>query len=299
MKVVIAGGTGFLGRALTATLRGQGHEVVLLTRSGRAVSGIPAVVWEPDGSAGGWAETVDGADAVVNLAGESIGAGRWTGVRRRAIRDSRILATRSLVEACRQARRSPATFVSGSAQGYYGDRGDEVLTEASAPGTDFLAGVCVAWESEARRASAFGRLVLLRTALVLDRDEGALPQMVRPFRLFAGGPLGSGRQFVSWIHLDDWAGIAARAIADERFEGAVNAGSPAPARNAELARAIGNALGRPSWISTPAMALRAALGEMADGLLLASQRMMPARALDLGYEFRHAELAATLAGILG
>lgn len=298
MRVVVAGGTGFLGRALSRNLLDRGHEVVLLTRSGRA-AGVRAVAWAPDGTAGAWAEAIDGADAVVNLAGESIGAGRWTDARRRAIRDSRILSTRSLVEACRQAGRRPPVFVSGSAQGYDGDRGDEVLTEASAPGGDFLARVCVEWEAEAGEASPFARVVLLRSALVLDRDEGALPRMVQPFRLFAGGPLGSGRQFVSWIHHEDWVGIATLAIADERFEGAVNVGSPSPARNAEFARAIGKALGRPSWISTPAAVLRAALGEMADGLLLSSQRMTPARALGLGYRFRHDEPHRALAAILG
>ncbi len=298
MKVVIAGGTGFLGRALTAALRAQGHDLLLLTRSGGG-GDVPALKWSPDGRAGEWAESIDGAGALVNLAGESIGAGRWTDDRRRAIRDSRVLATRSLVEACRRARRPPAVFLSGSGQGYYGDRGDEVLTEASAPGTDFLARVCVEWEGEARPASALTRLVVLRTALVLDRDEGALPRMVQPFRLLAGGPLGSGRQFVSWIHLDDWVGLAAMAIADERVEGAVNAGSPVPVRNAEFARAIGKALGRPSWIRTPAPALRAVLGEMADGLLLASQRMAPERALGLGYTFRHPEAGPALAGLLG
>lgn len=297
MKVVIAGGTGFLGRALTATLRGQGHEVVLLTRSGRGGE-VPAVRWAPDGTAGAWADAVDGAGAVVNLAGESIGGERWTDARRRAIRESRVMATRSLVEACRQARRPPGVFVSGSAQGYYGDRGSEVLTEASAPGGDFLAGVCVEWEAEARRASAVARLVLMRTALVLDRDEGALPRMVQPFRLFAGGPLGSGRQFVSWIHHEDWAGIAAMAIADGRVEGPVNAGSPNPVTNAEFARAIGKAIGRPSWIRTPAPALRALLGEMADGLLLASQRMVPERALALGYAFQYPDPRHALAAIL-
>lgn len=296
MRVVVAGGTGFLGRALTSTLL-QGHQVVLLTRSGRAAH-VPAVAWAPDGTVGAWAEAIDGADVVVNLAGESIGAGRWTDARRRAIRDSRILATRSLVEACRQAKRPPSVFVSGSAQGYYGDRGDEVLTEASAPGRDFLAGVCVEWEAEAREASALARLVLLRTALVLDRDEGALPRMVQPFKLLAGGPLGGGRQFVSWIHHEDWVGIVARAIADERFAGPINVGSPNPVRNAEFAKAIGKAVGRPSWISSPAPALRAVLGEMADALLLSSQRMAPARALDLGYEFRHPNHGEALAAIL-
>lgn len=297
MKVVIAGGTGLLGRALTATLVQQGHQVVVLTRS-RRTGGVPFVPWTPDGTVGEWARQIDGANAVVNLAGESIGAGRWTDARRQAIRESRVLPTRSLVEAIRGANRPPGVFVSGSAQGYFGDRGDEILTEASAPGGDFLAGVCIDWEAEAREASRLARVVLLRTAVVLDRDEGALPRMVQPFRLLAGGPLGSGRQFVSWIHHEDWVGIAAQAIVDERFAGPVNVGSPNPVRNAEFARAIGKAIGRPSWIRTPAAALRAALGEMADGLLLSSQRMTPARALDLGYCFRHPDPYAALAGIL-
>ncbi|HSK10853.1 MAG TPA: TIGR01777 family oxidoreductase [Vicinamibacterales bacterium] len=314
MRVVIAGGTGFLGRALSAALLQQGHEVVLLTRAARrpgaAQAGGPGagggpgaalrrVAWVPDGTAGEWGEAVDGADAVVNLAGESIAAGRWTDERRRAIRDSRVFATRSLVEAIRSARRPPPALVSGSGQGYYGDRGDEILTEESAPGSDFLAGVCQEWETEARAASTVARVVLLRTALVLDREEGALPRMIQPFKLFAGGPVGSGRQFVSWVHHEDWVRLAVLAMTDERFVGAVNVGSPNPVTNAEFGRAIGKALGRPSWVRTPAIALRAALGEMAETLLLASQRMVPARALEHGYRFLHPEVAPALKGILG
>ncbi len=237
MRVVIAGGTGLLGRALTAALIQQGHQVVILTRSTRTGS-VPFVSWVPDGTAGEWARAIDGADAVVNLAGESIGAGRWTDARRQAIRESRVLPTRSLVAAIRGANRPPGVFVSGSAQGYYGDRGDEILTEASAPGGDFLAGVCVDWEAEAQEASRLARVVLLRTAVVLDRDEGALPRMVQPFRFLAGGPLGSGRQFVSWIHHEDWVGIAAQAVVDERFAGPANVDSPNPVRNAEFAKAM-------------------------------------------------------------
>ena len=298
MKVVIAGGTGFLGRALVSELAAQGHEVVLLTRGSRAAA-VSSVTWAPDGSAGEWAEAIDGAGAVVNLAGEPIAGGRWTAARKQAIRESRVLATRSLVAAFRQARRPPPVLVGGSGQGYYGDRGDEILTEESAPGGDFLAGVCVEWEAEALRAADRSRVVLLRTGIVLDRDEGALPEMARPFRLFAGGPLGSGRQFVSWIHRDDWVRLAAHAVVDERFAGPLNLGSPNPVTNAEFARAIGGALGRPSWLRTPKAALRAALGEMADALLLSSQRMQPAKATRLGYRFLHPEAGPALAGILG
>jgi uncharacterized protein (TIGR01777 family) len=242
---------------------------------------------------------VDGADAVVNLAGESIGAGRWTGERKRTLRESRMLATRSLAAACLDVSRPPSVLLSASGQNYYGDRGDQELSEASGPGSDFLARLCVDWESWALDAAAATRVVLLRTALVLARDEGALPRMVQPFKLFAGGPLGTGRQFVSWIHLDDWVRIVVLALEDGRFAGPVNVGSPNPVPNAEFARAIGKALGRPSWVRTPAAALRAALGEMAEVLLLSSQRMMPVRAMELGYRFLHPEPYPALAEILG
>jgi uncharacterized protein (TIGR01777 family) len=296
MKIVIAGGSGFLGRALAGSLRGSvAHEVVVLSRH----AGPGAVAWTPDGSIGPWASAVDGAGAVVNLAGESIGGGRWTEERKRAILQSRVLATRSLVGAIEAARQPPAVFVSASAQGYYGDRGDDEVTENDGPGADFLAGVCVQWEAEARKAEGSVRLVLLRTGIVLSRTGGALPRMLLPFRLFGGGPLGSGRQFMPWIHWRDWAGIVAWAIGTDTVRGPLNLSAPTPVRNREFSEAIGRTLHRPSWLPAPAFAIRAALGEMADALLFTSTRMVPSRVSDLGYRFEFPEVEGALKQVLG
>jgi uncharacterized protein (TIGR01777 family) len=302
MKIVIAGGSGFLGRALSGRLVADGHQVLVLTRGGgpsKPWDGARSTAaWNPDGTAGDWASALEGADAVVNLAGASIGDDRWTKERKAAILDSRIDATRSLVAAIGGLGRSPSVLVSASAQGYYGDRRDEELTEDAAPSRDFLAGVCVRWEAEARKASDKCRVVTLRTGIVLAADGGALPRMLLPFKLGAGGPLGSGRQFMSWVHLDDWVGVALLAIADPRVRGPVNLGSPAPVRNREFATALGRALHRPSLVPTPALALRLALGEMAQPLLLASIRMVPAAALAVGYRFRHPDVAEALEAAL-
>ena len=220
MKIVIAGGTGFLGEALVGQALADGHEVVVLTR-GRPDSGpgTPSpspggrasvrAGWLPDGTAGTWASVVDGADAIVNLAGESIGEGRWTAARKARILDSRVLATRSLVQAACAASTPPRVLLNASAVGYYGSRGADVLTEESAPGSDFLASVCTAWEREALEATrCVRRVVVLRSGLVLAQHGGALGMLIAPFKLYAGGPLGSGRQFVPWIHLADWVRLA-------------------------------------------------------------------------------------------
>jgi hypothetical protein len=302
MKIVIAGGSGFLGRALTGRLVADGHQVLVLTRGGepsRPWEGTRSTAaWIPNGTAGDWAAAMDGADAVVNLAGASIGDARWTKERKAAIVDSRIDATRSLVAAVGGLRNPPSVFVSSSAQGYYGDRRDEELTEDAAPSRDFLAGVCVRWEAEARKAADKCRVVTLRTGIVLAADGGALPRMLLPFRLGAGGPFGAGRQFMSWIHVDDWVGIARLALRDPHVDGPVNLGSPAPVRNREFAGALGRALHRPSLVRTPALALRLALGEMAQPLLLASTRMVPAAALACGYRFEHSDVAGALKAVL-
>lgn len=303
MKIVIAGGRGFLGSALTARLVAGEHQVLTLTRGGAGsapwVGPRSAATWTPDGTAGGWASVVDGADAVVNLAGESIGEGRWTAARKVKILESRVAATRSLVAAIHRVDGPPKVLVSSSAQGYYGDRGDEELNEDAPPGSGFLSDVCVRWEAEAGKAEDRVRVVMLRTGLVLSPAGGALPRMLLPFRLGGGGPLGTGRQFVSWIHVDDWVGIAALALESDRLHGPVNVGAPAPVRNRELASVIGRALHRPSLLPAPAFALKLALGGMAQPLLLSSTRMVPARALAAGYEFRHGDIGETLADLLG
>lgn len=302
MKIVIAGGSGFLGRALSERLVADGHQVLVLTRGGgssRPWEGPRSrAAWAPNGAAGDWASVLAGAHAVANLAGTSIGDARWTKARKADILNSRVNATRSLVAAIGGLTTPPPVFVSSSAQGYYGERNDEELGEDAAPGRDFLADVCVRWEAEARKAAGRCRVVTLRTGIVLAADGGALPKMLLPFKLGAGGPFGSGRQFMSWVHLDDWVGIARLALTDERVQGPINLGAPNPVRNREFAAALGRALRRPSWLPAPGFALRFALGEMAQPLLLASTRMVPAAALSSGYRFVHPEVGPALEALL-
>lgn len=309
MKIVIAGGTGFLGKRLTEALAARGHQVVVLTRRPERTppwtfntepGRVRVAAWTPDGTIGGWGTVMEEAGAVINLAGESIGEGRWTPARKQALRDSRLLATRSLVGAMGAAPRPPHLLISASAVGYYGtSRGEQVLTEESKAGTDFLAGLCREWEHEALTAAPVARVVLVRTGLVLSRDGGALPRMLTPFRLFVGGPLGSGRQYVSWIHSSDWTALVVWMMTQEGIQGAVNATAPNPIANREFVRAIGHAIGRPSLLPTPAFALRALLGEMADALVLGGQRVAPARALAGGFRFKFEDVGRALSAILG
>jgi uncharacterized protein (TIGR01777 family) len=240
---------------------------------------------------------LEGADAVVHLSGESI-ARRWTARRKARIRESRIRTTRGLVAAILAARQPPRVLISGSAMGFYGPHGDERLTEASPAGNDFLASVCVDWEREALAASPATRVVLMRSGLALDRMGGALPQIARPFYFFAGGPVGSGRQYMSWIHRDDWVRLAQWAIANEDLAGPINATAPNPVTNLEFAQTLGRVLRRPSRFRTPPAALRLALGEMADALLLNGQRVIPAKAESLDFTFRYPQLEPALRAIL-
>jgi len=293
MKIVISGATGFLGRPLAAALALDGHTVVVLSRGPSAPppGAERLVTWNADGTAGAWAAELDGAGAVINLAGESIAGGRWTAARKRRILDSRVLATRSLVAAIGEARTPPTLFVSGSAVGYYGPLQDQVATEDSAAGDDFLAKVCAAWEAEASRAqSARTRVVCVRTGLVLERDGGALPQMLPPFRFGAGGPVGSGRQYWPWIHRQDWIDLVRFTVATPAITGPLNATAPTPVRNAEFARALGRAMHRPAFMPAPGFALKLLLGEMAEGLLLSGQRAVPAKAQRHGYSFAFPDL---------
>jgi uncharacterized protein (TIGR01777 family) len=241
-----------------------------------------------------WRHALDRADAVINLAGESIAGSRWTEERKRAIRGSRIEATSALVAAIMAASRPPGTFISGSAIGFYGAHGDEVVTEESPSGSDFLSDVCRQWETLAIEASSRTRVVLLRSGLVLARDGGALPQLALPFRLFAGGPVGSGQQYISWISLEDWVGLVRWAVTTNHASGPFNLTAPTPVTNREFARVLGRVLGRPAVIPAPASALRLVLGELADALILGGQRVVPARAHALGYEFRHPTLEPAL-----
>lgn len=290
MKIVIAGGSGFLGSALIEALRARGDEVVVLTRRAAAQGSSPAVAWTPDGTIGPWASAIDGAGAIVNLAGEPMPDKRWTAAQKERILQSRVLATRSLVAAVRAASRPPAAFVSGSGVGVYPDS-EDVVDETSPPGTGFLSRICVAWEAEAREAEPLGcRVVLLRTGVVLHRDGGALPKLLTPFRFGAGGPLGSGQQWWAWIHRDDWVRMTLWAIDTAAVRGPLNVCAPEPARYRDIAKAIGRALRRPSFMPAPAFALRLLLGEMADEMLLASQRAVPARARALGFTWNFPEL---------
>ncbi len=307
MRVLITGATGFLGRHLARRLRspggsGRGHELWALARDvRRAKALVPelerAHFW--DALAGEPPPEALGVDAVVHLAGETI-AGRWTPEKKRRIYDSRVLGTRHLVEGLARlsADERPKALITASAVGYYGDRGDELLTEDAPPGQSFLAKVCQDWEREAQRAEALGmRVVRLRFGLVLGRDGGALPQMLPLFRWGLGGPLGSGRQWWSWVHVKDAVGLIVFALEDASLEGAVNAVAPEPVRQRDFAKALGRALRRPAVVPTPAWALRLALGEFA-GELLASVRAIPQKAQEAGYRFQHPELEGALDDLL-
>ena len=296
MRVAVTGGTGFLGGALVERLRGDGHTVTVLTRG---PSGAGRVHWDPEAPAGEWTSALDGSDAVINLAGDSIAGGRWTARRKALIRDSRVKSTRALVSAIRAARRPPQVFVSGSATGIYGSRGDEPLTEDSAPGSDFLGSVGIEWEREALAAASVTRVVLARTGLALDTSGGALPQIARPFYFFAGGPLGSGQQYMSWIHRDDWVELIRWSLSNTAVTGPLNATAPNPVTNREFASTLGRVLRRPGRVPTPAFALRLALGEMAEALLLSGQRVVPARAQSLGFAFRYPLLEPALRAAFG
>ena len=296
MHIVVSGGTGFLGRALEQVLTSRGHRVSALTRRARA-DRPGDIEWTPNGEVGLWANALTGADVVVNLAGEGMADARWTDARKAALLDSRLKATSSLVKAVQQVASGPRVFVSASGVGYYGPRGDEPIREDTPAGRDFVASMAAAWEAAAAPAGQAGRLVLLRTGLVLGR-EGALAKMRLPFSLGVGGRLGSGRQWMPWIHVNDWAELTAALIADPHAAGAFNLTAPQPATNADFTRALGRALHRPAVIPVPGFALRLALGEMAD-LLLTGQRAVPAKAQALGYVFRYAALDAALAAALG
>ena len=290
MVVAIAGGSGFLGRLLAARLRSESDRVVTLTRK----TGLPdSITWHPDGTAGTLAADLDGIDAVVNLAGESLADGRWTEARKQILVSSRILPTRTLAAAINACATPPRVFVSGSAVGYYGAHGDEPVTETTPPGTDFLARICVEWEKEAREASARTRLTILRSGVVLAKEGGALQKMLLPFRLGLGATLGSGTQYFPWIHADDWVSLVVWILKNDSATGPFNATAPAPVTNHTFTRTLGRVLGRPAVLPAPAMAMRLVMGEMAD-MVLHGQRVMPVRAEQAGFQFAHRTLEPAL-----
>ena len=302
MKIVIAGGTGFLGHHLTTAFLADGHTVVVLSRrmGVRVATGASVVRWDFADARSGWTKAIDGADVVVNLAGEPIADHRWTAAQKGRIEDSRVNATRHLVAAIVGATRPPSVLVSGSGVGFYGPCGDEFVTEDTGAGHDFLAGVFRRWEAQAVEASSPAtRVVCIRTGLVLERDGGALPKMLTPFRLGVGGRVGTGRQYWPWIHRTDWINLVRFAIDTADIAGPVNATAPEPVTNAVFARELGRAMGRPSFFPTPGLALRIILGEMAHALLLSGQRAVPAKSERLGFTFAYPTLATALAALFG
>ena len=295
MKILISGRSGLVGSALASFLTSGGHEVVALSRS---PSKPGQIHWDPEHGVLDAAE-LEGFDAVVHLAGESV-ARRWTAAQKRCIRDSRVKGTRLLSETLARLDRPPRTLVCASAIGYYGDRGSEILTEESPPGTGFLPDVCREWEAAADAARQKGvRVVHVRIGVVLTPKGGALAQMLTPFKLGAGGVIGSGEQFWSWIVLDDLVGAIHHALATESLTGPVNATSPNPVTNREFTKTLGRVIRRPTILPMPAFAARLALGQMADELLLASARVLPQRLLATNYAFRDPELEGALRRMLG
>ncbi len=290
MKLVIAGGTGFIGERLRQAAISKGHEVVILSR--RSQRDFPAVVWDAK-SSGEWQSALEKADAVVNLCGTSIVEGRWNVRQKKQIYDSRILPTRALVAALSQAQEKPKALINASAIGFYGDRGEEELDESSKPGDDFLAKLCVDWEREALMAQSLGvRAVCLRVGMVLSKEGGALGRLAFPFRLGLGGHLGNGRQWMSWIAVEDLLEVIFSLVNSDLL-GPVNAVSPNPIRNSDFALTLSQTLKRPAWISTPKWVLNCAVGEVSS-VILSSQRAFPKKIAASGFKFQFEDLSSAL-----
>ncbi|MBI2854596.1 MAG: TIGR01777 family protein [Chloroflexi bacterium] len=301
MRVLITGGSGLVGRALATDLAQDGNEVVVLSRSPSGAAGLPAGVhaeqWDGR-TAGGWASLANGADAIVNLAGENIGAGRWTANRKQTIRESRLNAGSAVVQAVELAAKKPRVVVQASAVGYYGPCRDEEVTEATPPGNDFLAGVVADWETSTVPVEAMGvRRAVIRSGVVLSTKGGALPRMLLPFRMFVGGRTGSGRQWLSWIHMSDEVKAIRFLIDNESARGTFNLSAPTPITNAEFTRLLGKHLHRPALAPTPALLLRALFGEMST-VLLDGQRAVPRRLLELGFSFQFPTADSALEDLL-
>lgn len=303
-RVIITGGTGFIGSRLCHVLLDKGYSPVVLSRDPAKVSGrfggrVKGAAWDGK-SSDGWAGLVEGAFGIVNLAGAGIGSGRWTRSVKNAILKSRVNAGNAVMDAVRAAEVKPAAIIQGSAIGYYGDRGEELLDESGSRGEGFLPDVVEKWEASTAEASSMGvRVAAVRTAMVLGKGGMLLDRLELPLRLFAGGPMGSGRQWVSWIHLEDEVRAICFLLERDDLKGVFNLSSPSPVRNADLMSSIGAAIGRPSWIRTPAFVLRAVLGEMADELVLAGARVKPSRLLEAGFEFDYSDLESALGEIYG
>ncbi|MFN7994786.1 MAG: TIGR01777 family oxidoreductase [Bryobacteraceae bacterium] len=297
MTIVISGASGFVGRRLMKSLSGANHAIRVLSRHAgtNLPAGVKLYAWDPMKGPPP-EESLAGADAVVHLAGEPI-AQRWNDEVKKKIRDSRVIGTRNMVQALANSAQRPPALICSSAIGYYGSRGDEALTESSAPGSGFMADVCVAWEKEADAAAALGmRLVKLRTGVVLGQNGGALAKMLPPFKGGMGGKLGSGDQWMSWIHLDDLVGIIRHTL-ENSIAGPVNGTAPEPVTNAEFTKALGHALSRPAVFPVPAFMLKTMFGEMAE-VMLASQKVLPKAAEGAGYSFQYPRLEAALQNLL-
>lgn len=292
MKILIGGSSGLVGTALIKSLETQGHEIFRLVR--HAPNSRTEVEWSPDRYSIALAR-IEGFDAVVNLAGESIAEGRWTDEKKRKIRESRVKGTKLLGDALANLTTPPKTFISASATGYYGNRGDELLTEESAPGDNFLADVCVEWERATALATEKGiRVVNARFGIILDTEGGALKKMLPPFRMGLGGRIGSGKQWMSWIALDDVIGGINFALKNEAMRGPINFVAPNPVTNAEFTKTLGRVLSRPTIFPIPEFGVRLAFGEMGEALLLGSQRVAPKSLTRAGYEFQYLQLEAAL-----
>jgi hypothetical protein len=305
MKVAITGATGFVGSLLVQQLHGKGHKIVVLTRNtafaqkvfpSEAFPNVEIVAYTPNTS-GSWQSVIASCDGVVNLAGEPIGEGRWTPERKQEILNSRKLGTQKIVEAIANANPKPTVLINASAIGYYGTSETANFDETSQSGNDFLAQVCQAWEAEATKVKDAGvRLVILRFGIVLG-NGGALGKMIPPFKLFAGGPIGSGRQWFSWIHVDDLVNLIMQALTKSEIEGVYNATAPNPVRMADLSQTLGQVMNRPSWLPVPAFAIEALLGDGAI-VVLEGQQVVPKRTVETGFEYKYPNLQSALRQIL-
>jgi uncharacterized protein len=302
MKIAIAGATGFVGSRLVEQLQAQGHQIVILTRSPQQASnrfGTAEIVGYNPLTSGEWQSSIDGCDAVINLAGEPIAEKRWTPAQKRVMLESRQIGTEKIVEAIEKATSKPPVLINASAIGYYGTSETSKFDETSPAGSDFLAEVCTKWETAAQTASASGtRVVILRLGIVLGQNGGALGKMLAPFSAFVGGPIGSGKQWFSWIHRDDVVKLIIAAITDPNMRGVYNATAPNPVTMTDFAQTLGTVMNRPSWLPVPNFALEALLGEGAI-VVLQGQQVTPTNTLAQGFEFQYPTLKPALAEILG
>ena len=303
MRIIITGGTGLIGRSLSQALVSEGHEVIVLSRQPEKVKDAPVGVkvqaWDGK-SAQGWGQLADGAGAIVNLAGAGIADERWSAARKQLIRQSRIEAGRAIMETIAAANVKPNVLIQASAVGYYGvHSGDAQLTESASPGGDFLSKVCFDWEASTAPASKFGvRRAIIRTGVVLSNEGGALPKQVMPFKFFAGGPVGSGKQWYPWIHVDDQVRAIQFLIANNKASGPFNLTAPNPVTNKEFGQIVGEVLGKPAFMPAPGFAMKTVFGEMSI-VLLEGQRAIPQKLLDLGFKFKYATARAALQALLG